>query len=307
MIKNLFYKVTLLVAFFVLTGNALAVQAYSDAWFQGEGTQYGGVAGSNGGNCGIWVDSSNSYTCALNQSQYDSSSACGACIHAYGPLGDVQVQVVDRCPECAQGDIDFATGAFLQIATLEQGRVSIRWQFVPCALAIDDPSIHITVDSGTSAWYFKAMFDNLYVALASVDYLDAEGNWILLQREMYNYFIAPSGIEGGKSFLSPHTFRLTSVAGEQLVVNAVETLVGQTSSLGVQFSLPYVAASESVLSLPAAAFSVTRVEVFDVWGRRLAVMPQWNPARLPASVHGVLVVRQYASSGNVFTVKYVVP
>ena len=48
----------------------------SKLWFEGEGTQYGGVAGGAGGNCGIPVDEGDFFHCAMNHVQYDSSAAC---------------------------------------------------------------------------------------------------------------------------------------------------------------------------------------------------------------------------------------
>ena len=38
----------------------------NDIWYEGDGTQYGGVAGSSGGNCGLLVDIDDFYHCAMN-------------------------------------------------------------------------------------------------------------------------------------------------------------------------------------------------------------------------------------------------
>ncbi len=281
-------------------------QSFCDTtWYTGEGTQYGGVAGSNGGNCGIWVDEDDIYTCALNHSQYDSSMACGACIHVYGPIGDVTINVVDRCPECKPGDIDFSTGSFVKVAELKDGRVPIKWQFVPCPLAADQPTIRVFYDAGTSPYYFKAMFSNLFVALQKVEFLDDDGNWVPIHREMYNYFVYPGGLGSDKSKVGPYSFRLTSWTGEQVVAENIEAVPDQEFDLGVQFSQPYCGEASSVAAVSAGAepSGVYRVEVFDVQGRLLAVSDEWNPQLLDGVCPQIVIVRQYAANG-VFVQKW---
>lgn len=287
---------------------SLSAQNYCDTtWFSGDGTQYGGVAGSNGGNCGIWVDEDDIYTCALNHAQYDSSKACGACIHAFGPLGDITVKVVDRCPECLPGDIDFSTGAFVKIATLEAGRVPIRWQFVPCALAEDKRNIMVFYDAGTSPYYFKAMFSNLYVGLQSVEFLNEDNKWVPIHREMYNYFVYPGGLAEDKSKVGPYTFRLTSWTGEQIVAENVAAEADSEFDLGVQFTQSYCEDALYVPSVVAESQSdnIYKVEVTDVQGRLLATLKEWNPQLLPKMRPQIVIVRQYAPN-NVFVQKWVV-
>lgn len=302
MIKRLISCTLLLLASVV---SAFAQSFCDTTWYTGEGTQYGGVAGSNGGNCGIWVDEDDIYTCALNHSQYDSSMACGACIHAYGPLGDITIKVVDRCPECKPGDIDFSTGSFVKVATLEAGRVPIRWQFVPCPLA-EQKNIQVFYDAGTSPYYFKAMFSNLYVALKTVEFLDDDGSWVNIHREMYNYFVHPGGLGGDKTKVGPYTFRLTSWTGEQIVAENIEAVPDQGFDLGVQFTTPYCADATNASSLNADEESaeIYRVEVMDVFGRLLVTQKEWNPQTLSALKPQVLLVRQYTNKG-VYTHKWV--
>lgn len=303
MFKNVFYGLLMFVF-----GSASAQSFCDSTWFEGEGTQYGGVAGSNGGNCGLWVDDGDFYHCALNHAQYDSSMACGACIHAYGPLGDITVKVVDRCPECKPGDIDFSTDAFVKVATLEAGRVPIKWQFVPCPLEREkQKNIQVFYDAGTSPYYFKALFSNHYVGLQKVEYLNADNEWVDIHREMYNYFVALGGIDSDKTGVGPYTFRLTSWTGEQVVAENVEAKSDQSFDLGVQFSQGYC---DETSVLPATSSDsqsdmVCKVEVLDMQGRVLAVQKQWNPQMLPQMAPQVVIVRQYAPNG-VFVQKWVV-
>ncbi|KAJ7135108.1 hypothetical protein C8R46DRAFT_1235207 [Mycena filopes] len=41
----------------------------------------------------------------------------------------VQVQIVDRCPECKEGDIDMTKTAFSALADWHEGRVTVTWKF----------------------------------------------------------------------------------------------------------------------------------------------------------------------------------
>ncbi|KAJ7140383.1 hypothetical protein C8R46DRAFT_1046899 [Mycena filopes] len=41
----------------------------------------------------------------------------------------VQVQIVDRCPECKKGDIDMTKTAFSALADWHEGRVKVTWKF----------------------------------------------------------------------------------------------------------------------------------------------------------------------------------
>ncbi|MBY0425909.1 MAG: RlpA-like double-psi beta-barrel domain-containing protein, partial [Cytophagales bacterium] len=101
-------------------------------WFIGDGTYYGGVAGSSGGHCSLAVPAGDIYHAALNSAQYGNSSPCGTCVRILGPSGEVTVKIVDECPSCAYGDIDLALGAFPLIANPILGRVKIKWQYVNC-------------------------------------------------------------------------------------------------------------------------------------------------------------------------------
>lgn len=205
-----------------------------EVWYEGEGTQYGGVAGSNGGNCGIPVAEGDFYHCAMNHVQYDSSAACGACVRVLGPKGEITLQVVDRCPECLHGDIDLSTEAFIQLAELKDGRIPIKWRFVPCQ-AKDD--IKVYYEEGTSPYYFKAQFRNFRYALKTVEYRKKDGTFVPIHREMYNYFVSLTGIDEEKSQCGPYTFRLTAVSGESLLVEDVEYKEGEEVSTGRQFQV----------------------------------------------------------------------
>jgi len=91
-------------------------------------------------NCSLPVVSGDYMHCALNNFDYDGSNACGACIEVIGAKGSVILKVVDRCPECASGDVDMTEQAFDMIADVIDGRVPISWKFVPCETISNDDS-----------------------------------------------------------------------------------------------------------------------------------------------------------------------
>ncbi len=211
---------------------AAEIRPCNDIWFEGEGTQYGGVAGGNGGNCGIYVEDGDFYHCAMNHAQYDSSNACGACVRVLGPMGEITLKVVDRCPECKPGDIDMSTEAFASIAQMKDGRIPIKWQYVPCDV---DDDIKVLFADGTSPYFFKALFYNLRYQIAKVEYKKTDGSYSEIHREMYNYFVVQGGIDEDKTKTGPYTFRITDVEGRQLLVEGLEYEAGVEISTKVQF------------------------------------------------------------------------
>lgn len=102
--------------------------------FWGEGTYYGTT---ERGNCAIRPPMPEMYSgmvpVALNNEQYGTSDACGACLLVTGTgkgsgadpiVGTFKAYVMDRCPECKKGDIDLSKGG--------DGRWEVSWKFIPC-------------------------------------------------------------------------------------------------------------------------------------------------------------------------------
>ncbi|MCQ2188517.1 MAG: hypothetical protein MJZ00_01180 [Paludibacteraceae bacterium] len=236
-------KKTLLFFLSLLSAPILAQTACDTVWYTGEGTQYGGIAGTNGGNCGIFVDEGDFYHCAMNHEQYDESMTCGACVHVIGPIGEIDLKIVDRCPECKHGDIDFSTEAFIRVAKLEDGRVPIKWCFIPCR---EIGGMRVKYELGMSQFYFKmAVYDHLY-AIDKLEYQKKDGSWVEIKRTDYNYFVENAGIDEDKSKIGPYTFRITASTGESVVIKDVEYKEGGEVETGVQFSLTECDANNTV-------------------------------------------------------------
>lgn len=171
---------------------------------EGEATYYDFADGS--GNCGFPATPDDLMVGAMNHTDYADSAACGACAEVTGPNGTITVRIVDRCPECPQGDIDLSPEAFELIAPLEQGRVDITWRYVACH--VDGPMLYHFKD-GSNAYWTAIQLRNHNYAIASVEARDAGGNYVPIERLDYNFFVASSGLGEG-----PYALRVTDVFGQ---------------------------------------------------------------------------------------------
>ncbi len=178
----------------------------------GEGTYYVGVAGSASGNCSIDVAAGDYLHCALNSIDYDNATACGGYIKVNGQKGSVVLQVVDRCPECKAGDVDMTEAAFAMIDDVVNGRVPITWEYVENP---NDTAVKIKFKEGSSQYWTAIQLFDINYPIATLEYLDAEGNWIGIDRALFNFFIAPNGIK------SPMQLRATAVNGTVLEFNDI--------------------------------------------------------------------------------------
>ena len=201
-------------------------------WFEGEGTHYGGVAGSAGGHCGIAVDSGDVYHAAMNHIQYDSSNACGTCVRILGPKGEVTLKIVDECPECKFGDIDVTTAVFPQLADMKDGRIKIRWQYVPCPLAND---VTLMFAPGSGPYYFKAQLAGANYPVTCLEYRRGDGSFDTIHREVYNYYVRQGGIDEDKQKAGPYIFRFTASTGQVLYTDSVRFSTTGIVHTGVQF------------------------------------------------------------------------
>ncbi|SEL80893.1 Por secretion system C-terminal sorting domain-containing protein [Aquimarina amphilecti] len=198
----------------------------------GEGTFYDGVAGGTFGNCSLPVAVGDYLHCALNNFDYDGSDSCGACIEVTGAKGSVIVNVVDRCPECASGDVDMTIEAFEMIADVVDGRVPISWKFVPCETILANETIKINFKEGSSEFWTAIQFRNINHAISKMEYQLPDNTWKNTNRELFNFFIETSGIP------SPMNLRVTSILGEVLIFENIVLNLNEDFDTGLQFSTP---------------------------------------------------------------------
>jgi expansin len=150
--------------------------------------------------------SSDLMVAAMNHADYDASNACGAYVEATGPKGKVTVKIVDQCPECKVGDIDFSAEAFAKIADPVAGRVKITWRLLSPTLS---GPVAYRYKEGSSQWWCGIQVRNHRNPVLSLEAL-VNGSWKTVPRQDYNYFVSADGSGCGKPV------RVTDIYGNQV-------------------------------------------------------------------------------------------
>ena len=154
-----------------------------DDFQQGIATYY---SATGEGNCSFDATPGDLMVTAMNTPQWEDSAVCGTCLEVQGPRGAVTVRVVDRCPECASGHLDLSREAFARIAEPAQGRVSIQWRRVACA--VEGP-VAYRFKEGSSQWWVAIQVRNHRVPVQRLE-VQRNGSWVDVRRADYNYFVA---------------------------------------------------------------------------------------------------------------------
>ena len=155
---------------------------------------------------------------AINDADYNNALVCGSFVQVSGPNGSVIIRIVDRCPECLEGDIDLSQEAFSKIADPVLGRVQITWKYIAGDVT---GNIRYRFKEGSHEWWTAVQILNHRHPVEKVEMLSAEGNWILLIRASYNYFIQSSGMGPG-----PYTIRVTDIFGQTVTDTNINFLPG---------------------------------------------------------------------------------
>ena len=175
---------------------------------QGQITFYTEADGS--GACGFDKTPNDLDIGAFNNDDYAASATCGGCIAIKGPKGNVTVRIVDRCPGCSSHGIDLSPSAFEKVADKIQGRVSVTWQAVACKVT---GNIAYHFQEGSSKFYTAIQMRNHKVPVAKLEYKNAAGTYVDIERKTYNYFVVQKGVGDQPNGLS---LRVTSVDGQVL-------------------------------------------------------------------------------------------
>lgn len=151
---------------------------------------------------------------AMNAEEYDTAAVCGAYVYVSGPKGAITVRIVDLCPECKAGHLDLSREAFAQIADLYLGRVDIAWQVV--SPEVEGPILYHFKD-GSNPWWTAVQIRNHRNPIASLEYLNPQGQWTGVPRTGYNYFVQTDPGMG----VGPYTFRVTDWYGNVLLDSGI--------------------------------------------------------------------------------------
>jgi expansin len=191
----------------------------------GEATYYNEANGT--GNCSFDASPGDLMIGAMNDADYASSAACGACVKLTGPNGAITIRIVDRCPGCPQGDIDLSPDAFSKIADLSAGRVPITWHYTGCDVS---GPVQYHFKEGSNEFWTAVQIRNHRYAISSVEYKADDGTYKSMARESYNYFIEPAGMGTG-----PYTIRVTDVYGQMVEDTGIPFVEAGTSPGAAQF------------------------------------------------------------------------
>jgi expansin (peptidoglycan-binding protein) len=158
-----------------------------DGPFSGDGTYYGATGD---GACMLGPSPNDMDVAALNNPQWAGSAWCGACAEVCGPNGNVRVRIVDLCPECSLGDLDFSEQAFGKIAEMAAGRVPITWNFVPCDVS---GNVSYKYKDGVNPWWTAVQVRNHRRPIDTLEWSSDGTSWNPTTRAEYNFFLDEQG------------------------------------------------------------------------------------------------------------------
>ncbi|EEY53894.1 uncharacterized protein PITG_07537 [Phytophthora infestans T30-4] len=197
-------------AFVVLPAMAFAG---GDTYFTGDATSYT-LGEVSAGNCNFMFDPGvdDNYA-ALNSEQWDSTLNCGRCAEVScdddrcsDKTSSQIVYIVDRCPECKQGDLDLSPAVFEAITGSDPSRYRIKWKFVDCPVS---GNIEYCTKSGSSSSWLAIQPANFANGVASIKIADQDVTMV----DSCYYFL----LNGGSNVdMSAVSVELTSVSGETI-------------------------------------------------------------------------------------------
>ena len=198
--------------------------------YSGDGTAYGMI--THGGNCLFPKEEyyAEFMFAALNHDQYFDDMGCGTCalvVSTSNPNKPVRVRIIDQCPECEHGSLDFTDKAFKLLTGMDPARVKITWALIPCdidipdypALVEKDSDIKFQFKTGSSQFWFQVLVFNTKYPVALVE-VDMNGKFVEMKREAHNYWSKPEG-NVGDSF----NFRVTLADSSVILAKNVKMVV----------------------------------------------------------------------------------
>jgi expansin (peptidoglycan-binding protein) len=211
--------------------------------YTGDGTAYGDAR--SGGNCLFPKDEyyADMMYAALNNEQYTNDMGCGLCavvVSDSNPYKAIRVRIVDKCPECAHGSLDFSNKAFKKLTNMEPSRVKITWALIPCNLKIagypalvKTSLIKFQFKTGSSQWWCQVQVFNTRYPVSDVKILQ-NGSWNSMTRQQHNYWQANGNVGTG-----PYSFKVTQADGTIIIAKGVKMAIpdndeGSAYSTGTQ-------------------------------------------------------------------------
>jgi len=209
--------------------------------YSGDGTAYGDAR--SGGNCLFPKEEyyEDMMYAALNNEQYNEDMGCGLCavvVSTSNPYKAVRIRIIDQCPECEHGSLDFSDIAFKALSNKTPDRIKITWALIPCdvdvnewpALVPKDAELKFQFKTGSTEFWGEVEVYNTLYPVVKVQLLQ-NGEYVDLYRRAYNYWALSSGGFGA----APYTFRVTLADNTIIEAKDIE-LVIPSSDEGDEFS-----------------------------------------------------------------------
>ena len=210
--------------------------------FTGAGTTYTTTPGN-------WASSLppsevSTFYAAINNVQYGNSEWCGAWIQVTGPAGTAAVQIVDKLPTGAEGDLDLSPAAFSQITGSSAGIFPISWKWI--AAPGDRGAVHF-YSEGSNPYYLKLQVANTVNPPASMQIL-YNGGYVTMSRTSDHHFVlTPSS----GPISEPFTIKVIDIFGNELVSSGL-TISGTAAASGQNGSGNFPAPGQDIsVELPA--------------------------------------------------------
>lgn len=168
---------------------------------------------------------------AMNIKQWEGGAVCGRCIKAkcVDPKcetkdKEVVVQILDLCPECKYGDVDFSYPAYSSVTGCWPDRLKVEWEWTSCAPDISG-TIKYSPKPGSNYFWQAFFLSNSRYPLKSVKL-----NGQQLSRSEFNFYV-----HGGQRPSGSVVLELIADSGDAL--NATINDMTKAQDLGVQFPL----------------------------------------------------------------------
>ena len=202
--------------------------------YSGDGTAYGMI--TEAGNClfpkgEYYLDM---MFAALNHDQYVDDMGCGLCalvVSTSHPYKPIRIRVIDQCPECEHGSLDFSDKAFKALTNMDPARVKITWALIPCdievpeypALLEQDAILKFKFKTGSTKFWFQVQVYNTRYPVSLVE-MKVNDEFIKMDRLPYNYWDRPesNGVDIGEG---PYTFRVTLADSTMILAEDIEMVV----------------------------------------------------------------------------------
>jgi expansin (peptidoglycan-binding protein) len=153
---------------------------------------------------------------------------CGAYVEVTGELGTVVVRIVDKCPDalCESGHLDMSPQAFEKVAPIHKGIVPITWRVISPELG---RPVAYHIKPGSNQWWTAIQVRHHRNPIVRLEYRNAEGAWVEMQRQDYNYFV------GQSMGVGPYTLRVTDSYGNTLIDSGIPLAENGETSGAAQF------------------------------------------------------------------------